>query len=72
MRIPHIWQPGDTIGQVEQDIILSCLRQKDGNLTEVSKELRIARSTLYKRLKKVGLSTQHDIMNWLRTYAPGG
>lgn len=70
MRTPHVWNPGDTLENVEMDLILSALRQTQGNLSHVSTALGIARSTLYKRLDKVGLTTQPKIMDWLKSYGP--
>ena len=41
--------------RVERDAIGACLRQHGGNLTRTARALRIARSTLYAKLKKYGL-----------------
>jgi transcriptional regulator of acetoin/glycerol metabolism len=68
VRTPHIWQKGETLADVEIDLILSCLRQTQGNVKMVSQELSIARSTLYKRLKKLSLSTQDEINQWLLSH----
>ena len=41
--------------RVERNAIGECLRAHAGNLTRTARELRIARSTLYAKLKKYGL-----------------
>lgn len=40
---------------MEKKLLIDLLRSKDGNLTQVAGELGIARTTLYRRLKKYGL-----------------
>lgn len=40
---------------VEQDEIQRALERHDGNLSEVAPELAIARSTLYRRMRELGI-----------------
>lgn len=73
MRIRHQWVPGDTLSLVEEDIVISALMWHDGNIYATAAALGIGRSTMYKRLKKVGLSTRRDIDNYMsqkRSMAP--
>lgn len=72
MRMPYVWHRSDRMATVEIEIIKSALLQLDGNVTAVSEALGIARSTLYKRLKAIDLSTQSQIQNWILTYGPVG
>lgn len=66
MRTPHIWHRGETMKDIEKDVILSALRQCEGNLTELCSELGVSRGTIYRRLKEFGLSTRHEIHQFLR------
>jgi DNA-binding NtrC family response regulator len=58
---------GDTsagLERVERNAIGECLRAHAGNLTRTARELRIARSTLYAKLKKYGLEGNLDSLRF--------
>jgi DNA-binding NtrC family response regulator len=64
MALPEL-VPGQTLEQmlekVERQIVETALRKFDNNKERVAKELGVARSTLFKRLKEWGLTgTQED------------
>jgi transcriptional regulator of acetoin/glycerol metabolism len=39
----------------EKEVIIRAIREQGGNLTQVAKQLNIAKSTLYIKLKKYGI-----------------
>lgn len=47
---------GQTLEQVEKDMIEKAISGKKGNMTEVAKSLGITRSALYRRITKYGIS----------------
>jgi transcriptional regulator of acetoin/glycerol metabolism len=52
---------GETVqplSEVEKDYILAVLELNDGNQTRTAKQLGIGSATLYRRLKKYGLTGQ--------------
>lgn len=56
-------RPGGTLGglrEAERETIEAAIRQQDGNLTLVARDLGISRSTLYLKLKKYGLEHSLD------------
>lgn len=44
--------PFQTIGEMEKDMILACVKKEKGNMSAVAKKLGITRQTLYNKLKK--------------------
>jgi len=42
----------------ERDVILTAIRQHDGNMTAVAREIGIAKSTLYVKLKRFGIDVR--------------
>ena len=51
--VPQLHPPG--LGQWEREAISAAIRQRQGNLTRAAKDLGIARSTLYLKLKRHAL-----------------
>ncbi|WP_225410647.1 sigma 54-interacting transcriptional regulator [Stigmatella hybrida] len=64
LPVPPELPPGMTLEQMmtrlERQIIEGSLRRHGGNREKVGKELGLARSTLFKRLKDWGLTTKED------------
>ena len=54
-RPPTTPEAGGTLEQMEERMIREALRRLDGNLSRVSRELGITRSSLYRRLDKYGI-----------------
>ena len=46
---------GNPLDLAEKDVISRAIREQGGNLTKVAKQLNIAKSTLYIKLKKYGI-----------------
>ena len=46
-----------SLEQVEKDAIISMIERLGGNMTAVARELGIAKSTLYVKLKKFDIAT---------------
>jgi DNA-binding NtrC family response regulator len=63
IAVPEL-PPGMTLEQMleklERQIVESALRRYNNNRERVAKELGVARSTLFKRLKDWGLTKQED------------
>jgi transcriptional regulator of acetoin/glycerol metabolism len=49
-----------TLGRVEKDAISAAILTRQGNLTQVARDLNISRSTLYLKLKKHALDPVLD------------
>ncbi len=43
------------IDEIERELLLSALRECEGNISEVSRKLGISRSTVYRKLKRIGV-----------------
>jgi len=55
------------LAEVESELIRLAISHYDGQMSEVARRLRIGRSTLYRRLKELGLETDE-----LREFSAGG
>jgi transcriptional regulator of acetoin/glycerol metabolism len=45
-----------TLKEIERDAIISALKRNSGNMQQTCRELRIGRTTLYRRLREYGLA----------------
>lgn len=66
MRVPHVWAPGDTLKEVQRDIIISALSQHDGNMNKTAEAVGIPRATLYKRVLEYGIDLYRLRQNYGR------
>ena len=48
----------------ERQIILQCLRENNWNRNETADQLGVNRTTLYKKMKKLGLDNPQTISQW--------
>jgi DNA-binding NtrC family response regulator len=67
--LPILDAKGDIrpLAEVESELIRLAIAHYDGQMSEVARKLRIGRSTLYRRLKELGLETDE-----LREFSSGG
>ena len=67
--LPILDAEGDIrpLAEIEAELIRLAIAHYDGQMSEVARKLRIGRSTLYRRLKELGLETGN-----LREISSGG
>src|SRR5262249_20736893 len=67
--LPILDAKGDIrpLAEVESELIRLAIAHYDGQMSEVARRLRIGRSTLYRRLKELGLESDE-----LREFSAGG
>jgi transcriptional regulator of acetoin/glycerol metabolism len=54
-----VTQPIQTLVEAEKSAILTSIQAAQGNLTKAAQALGISRTTLWRKLKELGISTQN-------------
>jgi len=54
--LPHARTDSPTLRVREDELIRAALREVDGNVTSAAQRLGISRATMYRKLKRLGLS----------------